>query len=402
MIESTGKARRRAAAPLAALLLAAAAAPAVAGPTATAPPAAPVDSLVQQAPPFPALRLPRADAPPAEPAWFYHGRPYGSEALINPLQLVINGGFGITQLDNRSNDPFNVDYRLGWRNVRRNLASPVRAIEEEGWGSFLKKEILPFSTNTRDARYWPNYTQHLIGGGMSYRVQIEWYRHHGIAYPKLWAVGTIAAYHLLNEVVENDDYAGWTTDPVADLYLFDPLSMVLFSSDGVCRFFSETLHLQDWSYQPAWDPRRETLENNGQNFSMKLGLPGSDRWSVFYLFGTHGEGGLSRTWPGGDCLSVAAGFKARELVDLAQGQRTVDLAVTAGMFWDRHGSLMASLQYAATKDYRLRLNVYPGVLRLGPVSPGIFLALDDDLRMLAGVNLNLLPLLPVGLAAGSD
>ncbi|MBN2170277.1 MAG: hypothetical protein JW819_03020 [Candidatus Krumholzibacteriota bacterium] len=397
MFESSAKSRRQAALLLGGLLLAGAA-----GRAPAAPPAAPADSLVRPVPAQASLRLPRAAAPAAGPVFFYHGRPYGSEALINPVQLVLNGGYGITQLDNRSNDPFNVDYRLGWRNVRRNLAHPIRAIEEEGWGSFLKKEILPFSTNTQDARYWPNYTQHLIGGGMSYRVQVEWFRHHGIACPRLWAAGTIAAYHLVNEVVENDDYAGWTTDPVADLYLFDPLSMLLFSSDGVCRFFSEKLHLQDWSYQPAWDPRRETLENNGQNFSMKLGLPGSERWSLFYHFGTHGEGGLSRTWPGGDCFSFAGGFKAKELVDLAQGQRTVDLAVTAGLFWDRRGSLLASLQYAGTKDYRLRLNVYPGVFRLGPVSPGIFLALDDRSRMLVGVNLNLLPLVPVGLAAGSD
>ena len=60
--------------------------------------------------------------------------------------------------------------------------------------------------------------------------------------------------------------------------------------------------------------------------------------------------------------------------------RTVDLVPSAGVFWDRHNSLMASLLYANTQTYRLRLNVYPGVLKLAGWSPGLFAALNRNER----------------------
>ena len=56
------------------------------------------------------------------------------------------------------------------------MRDPFGSIGNEGWWSFVRSEILPFSTNTDNAQYWPNYTNHLIGGGMSYRMMREWYR----------------------------------------------------------------------------------------------------------------------------------------------------------------------------------------------------------------------------------
>ncbi len=331
--------------------------------------------------------------------YFYRSHDYGSDALIHPLRLIIAGGYGITQLDNRDNRIWSVDYRNGWNNLMMNLGNPIEAIEREGWRNFFFRQVAPFSTNRASAQYYPNYTQHLIGGGMSYRLMLEWFRYHCYPRPTLLAVGTIAAYHLLNEVVENDGFVGYSTDPIADLYLFDPLSMVLFSSDRVARFFGETLQMSDWSYQAGYDPWRGTIENNGQNFALKFPLPRSERWRFFYHYGTHGEGGLSYTRPKGDCISVAAGFKAQNLIELTQGNRTVDLALVAGIFYDRNGSLLASLLYAETKDYRLRLNLYPGLVRIGPISPGFFLALDRDGRMLLGINLLQQPF---GLAGGGN
>ncbi len=347
-----------------------------------------------------------APAPPdsaaaGEPYYFYHGLDYGSESLINPLQLTINGGFGIMQVSNRDNRIFDIDYGQGWKNVWKNVLDPTGCIQADGWWHFLKREIIPVSIDRGQAQYWPNYTQHLIGGGMSYRTQVEWYRRHGVAHSRTWAAVTLMSYHLLNEVVENDDYDGWTTDPVADLWIFDPLSIWLFSHDSVCRFFSETLHMRDWSYQPVYDPERRTLENNGQNFSMKWDIPGWDRWSVFYHFGTHGEVGLSHTWDGGDCLSAGGGFKADTLVDITDRTKTVELAVSGGVFWDRNGSLLASLLVAKSKDYAQRLNVYPGVFKIAGLSPGLFAAWNRDGKGLFGISLASLGL-PVGVSTGGS
>jgi hypothetical protein len=332
-------------------------------------------------------------APPQ--GWFYHQLPYGSDALVHPVRLILNGGFGILQFDNRDNHLASVDFGRGWQTVETNMRHPVQAIEAEGWWNFVQSEVLPFSVNAKHAQYWPNYTLHLIGGGMSYTMMREWYQAHSFGRPRLWALATLGTYHVLNEVVENDDQPGPTTDPVADLYLFDPASIILFSHDGVNGFFSRRLHLSDWSGQPSYDPWMKTIENHGQHFSMKLGLPYSKRWSLFYFFGNHGEGGLSYRRPNGSSYSVAMGFRAAELIDQSDNTRTTVLAPSLGFFYDRNGSLLFSAQWANTSRYRWRINAYPGLLRLGPIAPGLFLDANKNDELIAGVTI---AAIPIGLA----
>jgi hypothetical protein len=332
--------------------------------------------------------------------YFYQGLPYGSQALIHPLRLVLNGGWGITQLDNRDNRIFRIHYRAGFSNVWHNLSNPFQSIEQRGWKDFMEREVLPFSLKPGQAQYWPNYMQHLVGGGMSYRMMVEWFRYHGYGHPKWSAAATIAVYHGLNEAVENDDYVGFSTDPIADLYIFDPLSILFFSSERVSRFFGTRLHMADWSYQPLFNPFEETLENNGQNFAVRYHPPGWDRVAFFYHWGTHGEFGLSYRRANGDNVSFGVGGQAKDLVDITKGLSTVKLAVSAGLFYDRNNSLLASLLFARTKDYQARLNVYPGVFQLAGLSPGLLAALRRDGEALVGITLVTRPLLPVGLAVG--
>jgi hypothetical protein len=328
--------------------------------------------------------------------YFYRGRDFGSESLVDPVRLVVNGGYGILQLDNRDNGLAGVHYRAGAENLWKNLAHPVASIETVGWETFLTSEVLPFSLKPRQAYYWPNYTQHLIGGGMSSRMMEEWYRQHGREHARAWSWSTIAVYHVLNEVVENDDFRGYRPDPVADIYIFNTAGVYLFSHDRVCRFFAHTLNLSDWSYQPVVVPRGAKLENGGQNFAMKYRIPGRDRTYLFYHFGTHGEVGLSWRKANGDAFSIAGGFRSADLVEVAHGVNTVDLGVSGGIFYDRGNSLLASLQFARTKDYQVRLNVYPGVVHLGRWSPGLVAARNRDNSVLLGIHLGGSPLVPVG------
>ena len=37
--------------------------------------------------------------------YFYRGLDFGSQRLIHPLRLIINGGYGILTVDNRDNRP---------------------------------------------------------------------------------------------------------------------------------------------------------------------------------------------------------------------------------------------------------------------------------------------------------
>ncbi len=340
----------------------------------------------------------QAEDEAVEPYYFYRGQDFGSESLVHPLRLILNGGYGILQLDNRSNDPSDVDYRNGWKVTWRNILDPFGAIQADGWNDFLRREVIPVSTKPGGSQYWPNYTQHLIGGGMSWRLMSEWYRSQGHRHDRLWATATITAYHLLNETVENEDVEKWTTDPVADLLLFDPLSIVLFRSDRVSRFFGETLHMRDWSYQPAYNPRSQTLENMGQNFSIQWRLPRTEHWSLFYHWGTHAELGLSRHLDDGWTLSAGAGLVAKNLIPDGGTFRTVDLATSAGMFLDRRGSLLASLEFASSKDYKTRLNLYPGLVGDRLLQPGLFLVYHRDNDVTVGLTLGRLRQLPLGIA----
>ncbi len=351
--------------------------------------------LVESVPRPHVFGAPEAPANPrAEPA-FYHSLPYGSEALVNPVRLIVNGGFGILQFDNRDNAFGSVRYGAGWHRVWSDVGHPVRAIETGGWRNFVESELLPISMNHRDARYWPNYTLHLVGGGMSYANMTEWYAAHGYAHPQRWAQRTLVAYHLLNEVVENDDQPGPTTDALTDLLIFDPAGVWLFSHPGVRGFFGRTLEMRDWSNQPAIDPRRGTIVNNGQNFSIKWGPRWSGPVRFFYYFGNHGEAGLSFRRANGSSFSAAGGFSASTLVDLGRGDRTAELLPSSGLFYDRNGSLLVSVIATRSHRNRLRVNAYPGWLRVHGHTAGAFAIWNDRGEATLGLSL---AGLPVGVA----
>ena len=327
--------------------------------------------------------------------YFYRGHTYGSEAVINPLTTVINGGFGILQISNRSNDLSTVDFGAGLRNVTWNLSHPFRTIDQYGWGNFLSREVIPGSVKIKSSQFYPNYYNHLIGGGFTWRAFGDWFRFHGYPYPRLWATTFWMGYHLLNEVVENNAYDGPNVDPIADIYLFNTAGLLLFSSDRVARFFAHTLNLRDWSFMPAYDPWRNSIENNGQNFMARVRIPGADRLSLMYHWGVHGMYGLSYHRADGNTLSLSGGLVVKDLVetdnDTGVRELTATLVWTGGGFWDRDGSLLASLILSGTKGYRGRLNVYPGVVRLGRFSPALSATLLKNNAVVLGLTTGGLP-----------
>ncbi len=335
-----------------------------------------------------------------EPAYFYRGRDFGSEALINPISLIINGSFGILQYGNLKRDINDIQFNTGINNVLSNLSHPGGSIREYGWGDFVSNEIFPTSLNRKNAQYWPNYQNHLIGGGVHYVEMTEWYRYHGFPAPAVSAIATMAFYHVLNEVVENNAYVGTNVDPVADLYIFDPLGIILFSFDAVPEFFANTLHLADWPLQPAWSPFTGTIENQGINYSIKWGLPFAEKFSLFYYWGLTGLLGMSYSADGVDSWSFGAGLRAKELISaeepgVERRRLTTTLTWNAGIFYDRDNSLLWSLIVSGVSDYKVHLNVYPGAFNIGGFTPGLFWALSDNGVMIAGLTTTFSP---VGIA----
>jgi hypothetical protein len=329
-------------------------------------------------------------------AYFYHGYAFGSEATYNPIATIINGGYGILQLGIRDKSPFAVNYRIGWRNVRENITHPVQEVKTFGWRTFVTTEIFPTTLVPRGAQYIPNYQNHLIGGGMTYRMLREWYGYHGYSSSAVWATGSWLAYHVLNEVVENNNYLGTNVDPIADLLVFNPLGLLLFSNERVARFFAETLQLRDWSCFPTINPLTGNLENNGQNFSIKWNWPGQQRWSLFYNFGLNGIVGVSYKRANGTSLSAGTGIMARNLRQVERDDAirslTAEIVWNIGVFYDREGSLMASLLFSGSRAYKARLNLYPGLVHLAGVSPAVFAAVSPRNEFIFGLSCRGLPL----------
>jgi hypothetical protein len=76
--------------------------------------------------------------------YFYTNKDYGSEALFNPLILLLNGGYDITQLQSVSNKIDNPDFGRMLKNVLGNLGDPFPHIRKYGTWKFFKQELLPW------------------------------------------------------------------------------------------------------------------------------------------------------------------------------------------------------------------------------------------------------------------
>lgn len=329
----------------------------------------------------------------AQSNYFYKGYDYGSQATYNPISLILNGGFDMAQVGNKR-DLSKTPFYLGHKNLMKNLADPISAINDYGWWEFIRDQVLPISVDKSNAQYWPNYTLHLIGGGMEYTAMKEWYEYHKFPYPGLLSILNLAAYHYVNEVFENGAYQGYNVDPIADIYIFDLGGVILFSFDNINQFFSETLNLADWSSQASFSLKKfGEIHNNGQFFSIKWKLPFSDNWHLFYFFGTNGVGGLSYKKNDGDAISFGVGLKASELIDVDEkkNKKTLDFVWNVGLFYDRNNSLLASLSLTRKTDYAMNLNIYPGVFKIGDFSPGIWAAYNTDGKYIFGITARWVP-----------
>jgi hypothetical protein len=308
-----------------------------------------------------------------EKNYFYTNKPYGSEALFNPISLFINGSFDVTQLQSVSNRIGDQDYEKTFHVVMRSLGHPFENIKHYGWNLFLHTEFFPISFKKEEMQWIPNYQQHLIGGGMLYTAMKEWYEAHHFPVPWLLSSITLMTHHLLNEMLESGPNEVWSVDEVSDIYVFDLGGIVLFSFDNINEFFSKTLNLADWSLQATITFPYGRV-NAGQYFSMKWKLPFSEKYSVFYRYGMGGVIGLSEKLESGDNLSVGVGFRSKHLVDVTTTarQRTIETSWQAGVYYDRNNSLLASVTLSGVREYFASIDIYPGIINIGNFSPGLW------------------------------
>lgn len=298
---------------------------------------------------------------PAGQRRFYASRPYGTEQQFNPLSQIVSEGFDMLRTDDADRHLKNFPYAEAARNVRSSVVHVDQAVRQYGWSRWVRNELLPLSTKSGGEQWWPNYSFHLIGSGMVSARMTEWFEQHGISHPVVWSAVTMTASHLLNEMTERP--GPLSVDAATDLLLFDPAGFLLFRSDRVQRWFSgERMQLTNWPLQASYALPGETLENVGQQYMLRFKLPSTTRWRGFYLFGVCTVLGVARDLGDARNLSFGLGVDAVDtpVVDAATDTRTVTLKPNAGIFFDRDGSLLASLLARNGYETTATLNVYPG------------------------------------------
>ncbi len=337
--------------------------------------------------------------------YFYHPEyQYGSELYYNPLSMVINGSFDILRNGGHDKNIFNLEYEAGFDGVLTNILNPIENIEKYGWKRFISQQVFPISSNQEKAQvqYVPNYTHHIIGEGMLYVRTAEWYDYHKIPYPYFFSILTNTLYQFVNEAIENRGFMGTDVDPIADLLIFNPLGILLFSFDATKKFFSQTVQLSDWSLQPIINPATGKLENGGEQFAIKYGLPFAAKYSAFVYWGIYGLFGLSYSNDQVHNYSFGVGTvvnKLKENIINDSRWMSPELDGAIGFFYDKNHSLMTSIIVTGPRLYNIRINVYPGYFKVGYFSPGFYLGAGEWDKFLFGVTL---AHLPVGLFAGDD
>jgi hypothetical protein len=345
----------------------------------------------------PAGNLATAPASPP-PRYFYHGRDYGSEALYGPLWVFMNRGYDVLQDHVAGRNIFDFDYRTNTGNVVHNILHPIPAISNDGWKTFFTEEIFPLSYTQSTARWTPNYSLHLIGGGMTYTSLREWFEDYHAPLPRVFAAMTLMSAALVNESLENKGIVGFNTDCIADIYFFDLGGILLFSFDWPNRFFSQEIVIADWSQQPSFTLPNGDLHNVGNYFAAKWALPFYRRLSLFAWFGEATTGGLSFALDDQYSISASAGGAAIHLVNQSTNtvQNVVDFVPTGALFLDRNNSLLASLQVTNVDDYFIHLNLYPHAVTSRGPPIGVWAVVDKRARVAAGFAIGR----PFGIGAG--
>jgi hypothetical protein len=320
----------------------------------------------------------------------------GSDAQFSPLSLLLNGSFDALRLSpDAGRSLTSLKWKNDFENVWDNLSHPVGSIRAYGWDVFRRQELFNASFSTDDLQFIPNVADHVIGYGMLYAKITEWYDAHGYKSPVLWGVGTSLVYQYVNEMVQNGGVKYVNVDCIADVYIYNTLGFALFSFRDVKGFFSETMHLNDWSLQPLFVLRNHHSENAGQEFVMKYALSFAKRYAPFICWGVNSIAGLSYRYDAHSSVSLGWGKSITGMTEKKRGEylsATPNFERAAGLFWDTDGSLLTSLIVSGKPPFNVQLNVYPGLVEFHGIKPGCYLGIGKREGLVFGVTFLGLPI----------
>lgn len=302
---------------------------------------------------------------------FYHPEiEYGSHAMRSPVDIFLNRGMSILVVDGPETRLTKIPWDDGWISVRNAFAHPGDAIRRAGGTkTWLKWQYLPTGWEIYRWAFAPNYTGHMLAGGITYRFLSEWNDYHDVPLPRVTAAVTYMAMMLTNEVIENPTRVG-EASTIADLGINDPIGIIIFSFNQPARFVATKLQAADWSPQATIVFPGARVMNVSQLMSYKVPLPLTDRFRISFLIGQGGAiGGMVKLNEEYN-LTAAGGFQAeKRFIDPVTGDESIKATYGGALYLDRNNSLMVSALLRQSGKERFTVNVYPGTLpgRLGQV-----------------------------------
>ncbi len=312
--------------------------------------------------------------------YFYHETSYGSEFGHNPFSSFIHYSIDTLQVS-KSFDTEDLWDRAG--EVIENLKDPGQAmLVEGGVDTFVHYQIFPTRIDrlekSKDAL--PNYFLHLLGGGMLYRKDSEWFDRGGYRFPKAYSAILAMTAEFIQEVFEKKSTP--SDDEVADFFIFRPLGILLFSSDVVAEYSAKELRLDAWPSQLMYGINSSNVRNIGLNFHMRPKFLSYGDTGFFLFFGMNTLMGASHSINDTDSFSWGLGSAVEEV---RRGKLVT--RSSAGLFYDRNGSLLWSLLINGTEGLAVRANIYPGATRLLGEKTGLFIGVEDNGDFLVGVTM---------------
>lgn len=288
-------------------------------------------------------------------AAYYQPRSYGSDSLYSPFSNFLSYSFDTLQVP----DSFTTN-NLSQNNslVFEHLTHPDKAIHNEGgYSRFVNRNIFPVLPEYENESYaiLPNYFLHILGGGMVYRKDLEWFRAHDYDYATTSAVALAMTAEYLQEVLEKDTTTD--DDEVADFYLFRPIGLLLFHNDKVANFVMQHFDPAIWPNLQVYDITENRINNAGIFYIYRPTFAEFYQTRLFIFTGMNTMLGLSHRLNNRDSISWGFG-RSIQKIDLSQDQLS-ETANSAGIFFDRNKSLMASLVINDTGGNRFRFNLYP-------------------------------------------
>jgi len=322
---------------------------------------------------FPAPSTPARDSTPRRP--FYRPLPYGSESQFSPLSVVLNDAFGQLRTSPRT-DITRYPFGASFKAVARSVIQPDRSIRNYGYGQWLRNEIFPLSLKANGGGQWyPNYTLHLFGGGVTYMKLVDWFADHGVeSHPRIAAGLMTYAYHFVNEAIENGPTADKGVDALSDLLVFDSGAMILWNATSFPELFGRRVETNVWYGQASVGIPGRTIENSSSLVMVRTAIPRTDDWRLMVTHGLALTVGVSRRVGSDGWLTLGSGADARAtpVIDTVTGKKTASLAPNLALFYDRNGSLLASLITRGGSNNGLTLNVYPGPIHIGRIRPSLW------------------------------